>query len=68
MHHIGEAIEFYVLVEKRDDEKLRNVDTVDTLELEKWGLRDREGGDHPNAVMKGWSPADFPTPSNETTN
>ncbi len=74
--NIGEAIEFYVLVEKRDDEKLRNVDTVDTLELEKWGLRNREGGDHPNAVMKGWSPPanwmarcyDFPTPSNETTN
>ena len=71
--------EFCVLVEKRDDEKLRNVEALDTLEyisslkLPPYPSRDRR--DH-HAVVTGWSPPanwmarcyDFPTPSNETTN
>ena len=48
-----------VLVEKRNDEKLRNVEALDTLEymelLEKWAPPMREGRDA-IAVVKGWSP------------
>ena len=79
--NIGVAIEFYVLVEKRDDEKLRNVEAQDTLEyissmkLSSLPLPGRDWRDH-HAVVTAWSPPanwmarcyDFPTPSNETTN
>ena len=76
--------EFCVLVEKRDDEKLRNVEAMDTLEyknmlngpLKKFYVPGgRDFRDH-HALVTGWSPPanwiarcyDFPTPSNETTN
>ena len=78
--NIGVAIEFYVLVEKRDDEKLRNVETLDTTleytkSFEPCPREPRDSRDHKAAVL-GWSPPanwmarcyDFPTPSNETTN
>ena len=75
---------FCVLVEKRDDEKLRNVEAMDTLEyknmlngpLKKFYVPGgRDFRDH-HALVTGWSPPanwiarcyDFPTPSNETTN
>ena len=71
---------FCVLVEKRDDEKLRNVEALDTLEyissLKLCGpYPPRNQRDH-HAAVTGWSPPanwmarcyDFPTPSNETTN
>ena len=80
----GEVNEFCVLVEKRDDEKLRNVEAMDTLEyknmlngpLKKFYVPGgRDFRDH-HALVTGWSPPanwiarcyDFPTPSNETTN
>ena len=75
-----EVNEFCVLVEKRDDEKLRNVEALDTLEyirsLKLCGpYPSRNQRDH-HAVVTGWSPPanwmarcyDFPTPSYETTN
>jgi len=75
---------FCVLVEKRDDEKLRNVEAMDTLEYENmlngplkkfYVPAGRDFRDH-HALVTGWSPPanwiarchDFPTPSNETTN
>ena len=79
-----EVNEFCVLVEKRDDEKLRNVEAMDTLEyknmlngpLKKFYVPGgRDFRDH-HALVTGWSPPanwiarcyDFPIPSNETTN
>jgi hypothetical protein len=75
-----EVNEFCVLVEKRDDEKLRNVEALDTLEYISSlklspGWEPRDWRDH-HAVVTGWSPPanwmarcyDFPTPSYETTN
>jgi len=75
-----EVNEFCVLVEKRDDEKLRNVEALDTLEYIRSlklspGWEPRDWRDH-HAVVTGWSPPanwmarcyDFPTPSYETTN
>ena len=77
---VVEVNEFCVLVEKRDDEKLRNVEALDTLEyissLKLCGpYPARNQRDH-HAAVTGWSPPaswmarcyDFPTPSNETTN
>ncbi len=77
---VVEVNEFCVLVEKRDDEKLRNVEALDTLEyissLKLCGpYPPRDQRDH-HAAVTGWSPPanwmvrcyDFPTPSNETTN
>jgi hypothetical protein len=71
---------FCVLVEKRDDEKLRNVEAMDTLEYKNMLKKSvvpigRDNRDH-HALVTGWSPPanwiarcyDFPTPSNETTN
>ena len=72
--------EFCVLVEKRDDEKLRNVEAMDTLEYKNMLKNSvvhcgRENREH-HALVTGWSPPanwiarcyDFPIPSNETTN
>jgi hypothetical protein len=77
---VVEVNEFCVLVEKRDDEKLRNVEALDTLEYISSlklspGWEPRDWRDH-HAVVTGWSPPanwmarcyDFPTPSYETTN
>ena len=71
---------FCVLVEKRDDEKLRNVEAMDTLEYKNMLKNSvvhcgRENREH-HALVTGWSPPanwiarcyDFPIPSNETTN
>ena len=76
----AEVNEFCVLVEKRDDEKLRNVEAMDTLEYKNMLKKSvvplgRDNRDH-HALVTGWSPPanwiarcyDFPTPSNETTN
>ena len=75
-----EVNEFCVLVEKRDDEKLRNVEAMDTLEYKNMLKNSvvscgRDNRDN-HALVTGWSPPanwiarcyDFPTPSNETTN
>ena len=77
---VVEVNEFCVLVEKRDDEKLRNVEALDTLEyissLKLCGpYPPRNQRDH-HAAVTTWSPPanwmarcyDFPTPSNETEN
>jgi hypothetical protein len=77
---VAEVNEFCVLVEKRDDEKLRNVEAMDTLEYKNMLKKSvvplgRDNRDH-HALVTGWSPPanwiarcyDFPTPSNETTN
>ena len=55
-----EVNEFCVLVEKRDDEKLRNVEALDTLEyissLKLFGpYPSRNQRDH-HAAVTGWSP------------